>query len=1480
MADMDFGADPFAAKTSGSVPGVAPEMPSPEGEIDFGLDPFAGAEPAKAPRSQYMTGGLTKLQSFADAAAVFANAPEYKLQPPEVQRQMMANFSQSFAAQHPQKKMFDQKEVQRSVMGIGGTAQQRAAQREPAIEYIQGEMPHRGFGEKEYWTQNVPRSLVRGGVKAAELAPLVLGGTPAFLGYAGTQAVGAAADQLLGSPEEGISGALSAGGANIKEQASGLWHMATDWANVFQKAPQASIDAAGGVDNLWSAVQSGDTDTLWKFLKSTNASYAFDSPGEAGIDAAFAVHAAKAGGKSLYQTVKNSPKAYAQAKTIAKKAGVAVEDVLSDPVKAMKKAEQHMRSTASRVLRPERKATFPGEMEQNVDSAIRIADDVYKWTKDETNRFLDRRDELVSGRSPQNRYELMNVFQNRMPEIWNDVTREMESAGANTTFSLQPLIDDLNTQVKAWEGNAAFEGVAEKTRKLIGSLENQQQTLGGQKLGDLNEAIQQWRKQASATFDPNNRLDNDVVKKIVDYYREAGDNLIEQATGSSKFLENRKLYSDYRRFIKNVTGDATKFLSEQTKIDQNFWDQIAVLEGLEGLLTASPKMIVLGGVTKALTMLRKKFNSPDYAIRQLFEQAKRKAYQENRLPRTEQPVSEEPVQREPGTYTPYRPGMQSPERPRESRQPGQGAPGVVYQDVPNTRVDVQAAAQRAEQIGMTPEQIREQEFNQPGVKRKNWGVTDTLQSVAPVVATGALSAYMMASDEHKQNMLAGLPIAFGLVTPRAAEMLRREGLKPDMISEGKTIFSTVRDAAGNIKRDATGAPFGYSFVQRGPKQIEVQHAAVPPELRNNEVGTSLLTEAIDRFSKNGVTVFSGDSLTEAAREIWERKLPELGYDVKQTPQGQFYVAPTGGLQGPGGGARTQQQRSAEGFGTTTPKTTAFEPESTAQGNEPKTSLGANGVDLKSFAAPVALTGAAVASMMGDKDKDSVPLLGALAFGIVGGKPFFSAAERALEKLPGESIKAQSIPNALRKMGVTEAEIKDLGLMDKIKQWGGETKIPIPEIQGFVRQRKMSLGEAVLGSGDKPTQFPGYKAIPGEADPGTYREGFVTLDNEQPLRNEQIKKYDSFEDAFADEWEPGEIAPPNARGWKDPHSQYSDINNPVGRYRYDIQTLPDGRRVMRVHEFQAAYNKSETNIPESLRERTYDLLVKKVLAEAQSQGLDGVTWSTGAQQVDLYSNALRNVADEARWNPETQELQLFKDGRRVMQKELPAKVPENQLEGIIGKAAAQRLVESEATSGGEYLDEISSRMFGKMFNQLSEADKQIIKNYKNEYYKERPDEGFKVTRDLSIDKQWPAKLYGDFENNQFNNKAKIPSLFEKYGKGKVTTLEGTKAKLPEEQVLNNERSKQELKRWVKKEYPSLSFDEIDRNEQLELAREFVGATDLLLLMDSDLPAQPVFWIEKGKTPTEFPMYTAAPFALQYFAEKGDEKIKQWLKKRRK
>lgn len=174
--------------------------------------------------------------------------------------------------------------------------------------------------------------------------------------------------------------------------------------------------------------------------------------------------------------------------------------------------------------------------------------------------------------------------------------------------------------------------------------------------------------------------------------------------------------------------------------------------------------------------------------------------------------------------------------------------------------------------------------------------------------------------------------------------------------------------------------------------------------------------------------------------------------------------------------------------------------------------------------------------------------------------------------------------------------------------------------------------------DKPTHFSQYTE-PGAVD-GSYREMFVTAPPSESggISPEVQAKYAgemAYNKRHLEVME--ELGnPSDIRGaknlieatdarmvaesklpvWQDGHSQYSDIQNPIVRIRFDEREV-DGKRVLFVEEMQGPSDANQQKMPDYLRKRIYDLGVKGVLAYAKENGFNGVSWTTGAMQAARY-----------------------------------------------------------------------------------------------------------------------------------------------------------------------------------------------------------------------------------------------------------------------
>ena len=272
--------------------------------------------------------------------------------------------------------------------------------------------------------------------------------------------------------------------------------------------------------------------------------------------------------------------------------------------------------------------------------------------------------------------------------------------------------------------------------------------------------------------------------------------------------------------------------------------------------------------------------------------------------------------------------------------------------------------------------------------------------------------------------------------------------------------------------------------------------------------------------------------------------------------------------------------------------------------------------------------------------------------------------------------------------------------------------------------------------ETPTHFSQYTE-PG-AVPGSYREMFVTA----PDAGGDIKElYEASSDGLTAhgrtrieaieemQREYGKNATDVKRiskeRWQDGHSEYSNIQNPVVRIRFNDREIPStegftafedkygwsvndpsgktistedsssktadeaiakvakqdaykyGKRILFVEEMQGASDAYQQKMPDYLRKRIYDIGVKRVLAYAKEHGYDGVSWTTGdmqAQRYNLSKQISKITYQESEGKPGTFDISAEDNhGNSVMEEY--GKTP-SELGNIVGKEITHKIVNGE------------------------------------------------------------------------------------------------------------------------------------------------------------------------------------------------------------
>lgn len=153
-------------------------------------------------------------------------------------------------------------------------------------------------------------------------------------------------------------------------------------------------------------------------------------------------------------------------------------------------------------------------------------------------------------------------------------------------------------------------------------------------------------------------------------------------------------------------------------------------------------------------------------------------------------------------------------------------------------------------------------------------------------------------------------------------------------------------------------------------------------------------------------------------------------------------------------------------------------------------------------------------------------------------------------------------------------------------------------------------------------------------------------------------------------------------WKDGHSQYDDVKNPIVRVRFTERLGGSGRRVLMIEEIQGPSTGQQKVMPESLRDRIYEIGIRRMIRYAAEHGFDTIAWITGIQQADR--NQLSTYIDALSYRkiPELDEYELtyYKDGYDYPVGDGDG-IPEYELSEYVGKEVAEKIINGQGVSEG-------------------------------------------------------------------------------------------------------------------------------------------------------------------------------------------------------
>ena len=153
-------------------------------------------------------------------------------------------------------------------------------------------------------------------------------------------------------------------------------------------------------------------------------------------------------------------------------------------------------------------------------------------------------------------------------------------------------------------------------------------------------------------------------------------------------------------------------------------------------------------------------------------------------------------------------------------------------------------------------------------------------------------------------------------------------------------------------------------------------------------------------------------------------------------------------------------------------------------------------------------------------------------------------------------------------------------------------------------------------------------------------------------------------------------------WRDGHSQYSAIANPIVRIRLNERTTSDGKKILFLEEVQPPQKGEFEKMPALFQKNWREIAFKWALQKAASEGYDSLGWTTGEQQAARYdlSEQVDNVI-ALRWADGWTIAVTGKDGKRFQPQEKQYKT-ESELAELVGKDLAAKIVKEVVTPYSE------------------------------------------------------------------------------------------------------------------------------------------------------------------------------------------------------
>ena len=299
-----------------------------------------------------------------------------------------------------------------------------------------------------------------------------------------------------------------------------------------------------------------------------------------------------------------------------------------------------------------------------------------------------------------------------------------------------------------------------------------------------------------------------------------------------------------------------------------------------------------------------------------------------------------------------------------------------------------------------------------------------------------------------------------------------------------------------------------------------------------------------------------------------------------------------------------------------------------------------------------------------------------------------------EKLPGKGtpVEMETLINNFAKKGEFKAEeLEWSGVISELlkKQKG---KVSKQQVLDYLEENNVQVKEVVKDS-ELPTEWTVRRRredglfVVRDEDGAVYGEGetpakakadaLITVNEEgrtvtpAKFSQYQVPGGENYKELFL-------TADSRFGAWNDGHSEYSDIENPVVRIRFNERY--DGKKKhLFMEELQPPKKEEQEKQPEFMQKPQYwaGLAMRQMVRYAAENGFDSISWTTGEVQADRYD--LSKQVDRIGWDKSRGDNVLLdltlKNGNIEN-----TTIPINSLSDFVGKEIADKILASKDEYG--------------------------------------------------------------------------------------------------------------------------------------------------------------------------------------------------------